>query len=107
MGLRGKVLLERCCRGGFCEKKPGADPVPDRASSSWLQNGPKAEPIRDAGGASVITYLRKGKKHCEAAVRERREKNVRETTLQTPKSVKKEGEEVLQALEHRFPCSLW
>jgi len=27
---------------------------------------------------------------------------VRETTLQTPRSVKKEGEEVLQALEWRF-----
>ena len=34
----------------------------------------KAEPISDAGGASVITYLRKGKKHCTAAVGERSEK---------------------------------
>jgi len=31
----------------------------------------------------------------------------RETTLQTPRSLKKEGEEVLQALEQRFPCSPW
>jgi len=30
---------------------------------------------------------------------------VRETTLQTPTSVKKEGEEVLQAPEQRFPCN--
>ena len=28
---------------------------------------------------------------------------MRETTLQTPRSVQKEGEEVLQALEQRFP----
>ena len=32
--------------------------------------------------------------------------DVRETTLQTPRSVK-EGEEVLKTLEHRFPCSPW
>jgi len=32
---------------------------------------------------------------------------VRETTLQTLRSVKKGREEVLQAPEHRFPCSAW
>ena len=32
---------------------------------------------------------------------------MRATTLQTPRSVKKEGEEVLQALEQRFLCSPW
>lgn len=30
----------------------------------------KVEPISSAGGASVVKYLRKGKKHCAAAVRE-------------------------------------
>jgi len=30
---------------------------------------------------------------------------VREPILQTPRSVKKEEEELLQALEQRFPCS--
>lgn len=30
---------------------------------------PKAEPFSDAGGASVITYLRKGKNCCAALVR--------------------------------------
>jgi len=30
-----------------------------------------------------------------------------ETTLQTPRSVQKEGEEVLQELEQRFPCRPW
>jgi len=31
---------------------------------------------------------------------------VRETTLQTPRSVKKEGEDVLQAPDQRFPLQL-
>jgi len=41
-----------------------------------------------------------------AAVRERSEKHMRETAPQTPRSVKKEGEEVLQAAEQRFLCHL-
>jgi len=32
---------------------------------------------------------------------------VRETTLQASRPVEKEVEEVLQALEQRFPCSQW
>jgi len=32
---------------------------------------------------------------------------VRETTLQKPRSLKKEGEEVLQVPEQRLPCSPW
>ncbi|PKU45778.1 vps10 domain-containing receptor 2 [Limosa lapponica baueri] len=51
----------------------------------------KADPVSDAGGASVITYLRKGKKCCAAVVRERSEKNMRERALKTPRPVKKEG----------------
>lgn len=35
------------------------------------------------------------------------EKNARGTTLQTLRSVKKQGDEFLQALEQMFPCSLW
>ncbi|KAK4816399.1 hypothetical protein QYF61_016716 [Mycteria americana] len=38
---------------------------------------PKAESISNAGGAPVITYLRKGKNHCTTAVRE--EKNMRKS----------------------------
>jgi len=65
----------------------------------------KAKPICGAGGASVKTYLRKGKKHCAAAVREVTE--MREKQLcKHQRSVKKEGEEVLQAPDRRFPCSL-
>ena len=32
---------------------------------------------------------------------------MRETLLQTPRSVKKDGKEVLQVPEQRFPCSPW
>ena len=66
----------------------------------------KAKPISNGGSASGITDLRRGKK--TPAVEQQPERGaVRITTLQTPRSVKKEGEEVLQALEQRFPCSLW
>ena len=67
----------------------------------------KAKPISDGGSASVITYLRRGKYCCATAVGRQEGEDVRGTTLQTPRSVKKEGEEVLQVLEQRFPCSLW
>lgn len=50
---------------------------------------PKAAPISNAGGTSVVTYVRKGK-NTEAAVRVRREENARETTLQTPRLAKRE-----------------
>lgn len=51
---------------------------------------PKAEPISEAGDTSVTINLRKSKNHCAGAVRERNRKNVRERTLQTTRSVKKE-----------------
>ena len=64
----------------------------------------KAEPISDGGSTSMITYLRRGK----SATAGRREwwEHVKETTLQTQRSVKKEGK-VFQAPEKRFPCSPW
>ena len=43
-----------------------AEPVPAGSKTDPLLA--KAEPISDAGSISVITYLRKGKKHCAAAV---------------------------------------
>ena len=63
----------------------------------------KAEPPSVAAGVSVVRYLRKGKKSCKAALRDRSEKNVRETTLQTPRSVKKEGR---RCSRHRSRYSL-
>lgn len=67
----------------------------------------KAELISEAGDTFVIRYLRKDKKRSAAVVREESEKNVWESTLQAPRLVKKEGEEVLQVPEQRFLYSLW
>jgi len=62
----------------------------------------KAKPISDSGSASRTMYLRKGKKNCS----QRYEQDyMRGTTLQTPRSLKKVGEEVLQALKQRFPAA--
>jgi len=49
-----------------------AEPVPVTSKRDTPQA--KGDPISDAGEASVITYLRKGKTHCTAAVRKRSEK---------------------------------
>ena len=65
----------------------------------------KAEPISDGGSASVIAYLRRREKNHPAQLQ--LERGVRETTLQTPRSGKKEGQEVLQVPQQRFPCSPW
>lgn len=67
--------------------------------------GEVASVQRSGGGVSVTAYLRKGKKQCTAAVRQGSKKNARETTLQAPRSAKKEGEKMLHAPEQRFPCS--
>ena len=66
-----------------------------------------AKPIRDGGSASEITYLRRGEKNCSEAAVEREESDyVKETTLQTPRSVK-EGEEALEMSDQTvFPCNL-
>jgi len=61
----------------------------------------KAKPVSDSGSASVVTYLRRGRKNCSETTVEREERDdVKEKTLQTPRSVKKEGEEVLKVPEH-------
>ena len=55
----------------------------------------KAKPISNGGSSFGITYFKKGKKTWgEAAVKREDWDDVREKTLQTSKSVKKEGEEV-------------
>lgn len=59
MGLCDQVLLARGSGRALCEKLPEDSPVSDRASASWLQVGPTAEPIRDGGRASGITDWRR------------------------------------------------
>jgi len=68
----------------------------------------KAKLISDSGSIPVITHSRGRKTCCGPAVEREEWEYVRETTLQTPRSVKKEEEEMLQVPEQRFlPCSLW
>lgn len=67
----------------------------------------KAESISNVACASVITYLRRYKNCCSGAAGREEWEYVRETTVQTPKRVKKKGDEVLQVPEQRIPCSLW
>lgn len=71
-----------------------SDPMLDTANMEfllapkWTHHWPKldpslakTEPISDAGGVSMITYLRNGKKCCTDVARERGEKNKSETAL--------------------------
>ena len=107
-GSRG-LGREGCCRGGFCEKTSEASPVPltelVSPCSKMDLKLTKAQPIGNVGTTFEITYLRK----CKSAVQQQLGKgwdNDRETALQTQRSQKNEGEEVLQVPEQRFPCSL-
>ncbi|KAJ7406647.1 hypothetical protein WISP_132382 [Willisornis vidua] len=73
-------------------------------NASQLQEGrllAKAEPINEGGSASGVKYFRKEEKSVQGQLRS--ERGVRKRSLQTPTSVQKEGEKVLQSL----PCSLW
>ena len=66
-----------------------------------------AKPGSDAGGsASVVVYLRKGKK----TVQQQLERGVRICERSSPADTKDReegGEEVFQVLEQRLPCSPW
>ena len=89
-----------------CKKPPLCSTEPMPASSKMDLPLAKAEPISDSDSTSVITYLRRGKKKKQNDSCSRREESeyVRETTLQTPMSMKKEGEECQNWV---FPCSPW
>lgn len=87
--------------GGFCEKLPENFLMSNNINASWPKIDlplAKAKPARGDGS--------RGKNCCRIAAGKSRE-NVRKTTLQTQRSVQKEGQEVVQALEMKFPCSLW
>ena len=100
-GLKGQLSVRRH------QKLPPCQTEPVSAISKTDPLLAKVEPTSGVGHTSVVTYLRKGKNCCTAAVWEKSEKNVRETALRIPESMKKEGEGVLQAPEQRFPCSPW
>jgi len=84
-----------------CKKLPPCltEPVPDGSKMDLPLA--KAKPVTDSSRASVITYLRRAKTCCGRAV-ERGVRLCEKITLQTPKSVKKEEDKVLQTPEQRF-----
>jgi len=69
-----------------CKKLPADLIKPVPASSKTDLPLAKAKPISDGGSASGIADLRKGRKN--SGVKGSEERGVRETTLQTPRSVK-------------------
>lgn len=79
----------------------------DRAAPGSFKGPPltKAEHTNDIGSMSVVTYLRKGKKplhrRCCRIVRKHERNNPAVTQVSESRE-----EEVLQALELRFPYSL-
>jgi len=89
-----------------CQKLPPCPMEPMPASSKLDPPLAKVELISISGSASGIICLKIRKKKKKALCNSNcswRE----EGTPQTPRSVQKEWEEVLQAPEQRFPCSLW
>ena len=68
----------------------------------------QAEPISDSSNASVITFLRTKKVGTQRKWLP--ERGVRTCKRNNPADTKvsgEEGEEMLQVLEQRFPCSPW
>lgn len=88
-----------------CQKLLPRLTEPLTASSKMNLPLAEAEPISDSGGTSGITYLGRsgGEMHKQKQL-EARSKDMRETTLQVPRSVK-EGDKVLQTPEQRFSCN--
>ncbi|KAJ7395246.1 hypothetical protein BTVI_156714 [Pitangus sulphuratus] len=80
-------------------------PASSRMDFLWLAN---AKPIRSDSNASVITYLRT-EGYCEERIpaRDEQSENIG-TTMETPMSMQKEGQEVLQVpeLRHGLPVSV-
>lgn len=68
----------------------------------------KAEPVSSNRGGSGIMDFKRGKSYCTAAISAKRGVRMCESKiLQTPGPVRKEGQELLQVPELRFPCSPW
>lgn len=85
--------------GAASERRSGAAPTSDRASSKPALKEPHhwQKPVSHAGGTSQPMYPPKGKEPCEAAVRGMRKMS--KTTLQTARSEKEEGQVVFPGTE--------
>lgn len=101
LGLHRKALVA----GGFCKKLPLC---PLETMPAGFQVDPalsEAEP--GSGSTSGITQLIRGRKNVVGNWSTREEwECVRETVLQSPRSMQKDGLDVLQVAEKSFLCSL-
>ena len=88
-----------------CENLPPCLIKPVPASSKMDPSLSKVKLISN-GGTTCDNIFQKGKKPAvKWQLREKSETIVRKTTLQIPRSVKKEGEEILKTPEQRvLPC---
>lgn len=77
--VAGMTYVSRHQEQPLCQRNPAP-----AGSKTWPILA-KHNPINSAGGASVLTHVRKDEK-CAAAVRERSEENTREMVLQLPRS---------------------
>lgn len=95
-------------RGGICQKLSPCPTEPLPAGSRVDLPLLKAEPVSNGSCTSVKPSLRGRKRdslHQGSCGQRRAEREyARGTALQTQRSVKKEGKEVLHTPERRFPC---
>ena len=107
------VCMARVCKwkgykGGFCEKLLKASPMSMEPMPASCKTAPplaKVKPISDHGSAFGLAGLRRGKKNCGGTAVERGVRlHERNNSADTPVSAEG-GEEVLQALEQRFPAA--
>lgn len=75
-----------------------ASPLPDRVSTSWVQDRPAVEHISNGGSTSGVPRLKKKHKLLQQQLQEEGE-HVWEEVLHTPKSVEQEGKKVLNMLD--------
>lgn len=93
LGFCGKVSVVRCVSRVSSVRNNQELPC---VGHNWLQNSKVVSPFvkgeftREVGGTSMITYLRKDKKHCTPAVRKEWE-NVRETSCKNQDQWKRRG----------------
>lgn len=81
-----------------CEKMSKASLLPDRVSTSWLQDRPAAEPINNGGRTSGVPRLKK-KINCCTTAAARGVRTCWEEVVHTTRSVEKEGKKVLNMLD--------
>lgn len=99
-GLQGWFLWENI-RSFSCVQQRQHQPAP-RGTTRWPRLSLAVMVVVPVGNV-----FNKGKKCCTTAARREEWEYVKETALQTPRSVKTEAGEVPQMPEQRFPYSLW